>query len=52
MEQLETQLSAAEVDLVTSVLDRIDEIVPRGITINPVDNSFQNPALEPRARRR
>jgi hypothetical protein len=34
------------------VLDRIDEIVPPGITVNPVDNSFNNPALEPAARRR
>ena len=35
-----------------AVLDRIDQIVAPGTTINPVDNSFQNPALEPSARRR
>ena len=34
------------------VLDRIDEIVPPGTTVNPADNSFANPALAPTARRR
>ena len=34
------------------VLDRIDEIVAPGTTVNPVDNSFSNPALAPAARRR
>jgi aryl-alcohol dehydrogenase-like predicted oxidoreductase len=52
MEQLESQLPAASVELEETVLDRIDEIVAPGITVNPVDNSFQNPALEPTARRR
>jgi len=52
MEQLETQLAAADVALTADVLDRIDEIVPPGITINPADSSFTNPALEPIARRR
>ncbi len=52
MEQLESQLAAADVVLDDVVLDRIDEIVPPGITINPADNSFANPALEPAARRR
>jgi aryl-alcohol dehydrogenase-like predicted oxidoreductase len=52
MEQLESQLAAADVTLDVSVLDRIDEIVPPGTTINPVDNSFDNPALWPAARRR
>ena len=52
MEQLETQLAAADVVLSAEVLDRIDEIVPPGITINPADSSFTNPALEPGARRR
>jgi aryl-alcohol dehydrogenase-like predicted oxidoreductase len=51
MEQLQTQLAAADVVLTDEVLDRIDEIVPPGITINPADSSFQNPALEPQARR-
>jgi aryl-alcohol dehydrogenase-like predicted oxidoreductase len=52
MEQLESQLVAADVVLEQAVLDRIDEIVPPGTTINPVDNSFDNPALQPAARRR
>ena len=52
IEQLDGQLTAADVTLDHAVLDRIDEIVPPGVTINPVDNSFANPALEPAARRR
>jgi aryl-alcohol dehydrogenase-like predicted oxidoreductase len=52
MEHLESQLAAADVVLDQAVLDRIDEIVPPGTTINPVDNSFDNPALQPAARRR
>jgi aryl-alcohol dehydrogenase-like predicted oxidoreductase len=52
MEQLEGQLAAAEVVLDRGLLDRIDEIVPPGTTINPEDNSFANPALAPAARRR
>ena len=52
MEQLESQLAAADVVLDRAVLDHIDEIVAPGITVNPVDNSFYNPALEPAARRR
>ena len=52
MEQLETQLAAADVTLDDAILDRIDEIVAPGTTINPADNSFDNPALAPAARRR
>ena len=52
MEQLESQLGAAEITLSDEVLDRIDEIVPPGLTINPADGGWQNPALEPDARRR
>ena len=52
MEQLEGQLAATDVVLDKDVLDRIDDIVPPGTTINPADNSFNNPALEPAARRR
>ena len=52
MEHLQTQIAAADVVLTHDVLDRIDEIVPPGTTINPADSSFQNPALEPEARRR
>jgi hypothetical protein len=52
MEQLETQLPAGDVILDDAILDRIDQIVAPGTTVNPVDNSFANPALEPSARRR
>src|SRR4051794_29596748 len=52
MEQLESQLTAADVVLDAAALDRIDEIVWPGTTLNPADNSFNNPALEPAARRR
>jgi len=52
MEQLEGQLAAADAVLDAGVLDRIDEIVAPGTTVNPVDNSFANPALVPGVRRR
>jgi aryl-alcohol dehydrogenase-like predicted oxidoreductase len=52
MEQLESQLSAADVELSDQVLDRIDEIVPPGVNVNPADGGWANPALEPAARRR
>ena len=53
MEQLETQLSAPEIRLEASVLDRIDEIVPPGTTINREDAGWSPPALsDPRLRRR
>jgi aryl-alcohol dehydrogenase-like predicted oxidoreductase len=52
MEHLESQLAAADTVLDDAVLDRIDEIVPPGINLNPADGGWQNPTLEPRARRR
>ncbi len=52
MEQLESQLPAAEVTLPADVLDRIDELVPPGVNLNPADGGWQNPALDPGARRR
>jgi aryl-alcohol dehydrogenase-like predicted oxidoreductase len=52
MEHLESQLTAAEVELSDEVLDRIDEIVPPGLTMNPADNGWVSPALESAARRR
>jgi aryl-alcohol dehydrogenase-like predicted oxidoreductase len=52
MEQFQGQLAAADIVLDQATLDRIDEIVPPGVTVNPVDNSFDNPALQPAARRR
>jgi aryl-alcohol dehydrogenase-like predicted oxidoreductase len=52
MEQLESQLGAADVELSPDVLDRIDEIVAPGTNLNPTDGGWQNPALAPRERRR
>jgi aryl-alcohol dehydrogenase-like predicted oxidoreductase len=52
MEQLESQLGAADVALSHELLDRIDEIVPPGVNLNPVDAGWGNPALAPSARRR
>ena len=52
MEHLEGQLGAADVALDPAMLDRIDEIVPPGTNVNPADTGWQNPALEPAARRR
>jgi hypothetical protein len=52
MEQLESQIGAADVELADDVLDRIDEIVPPGATISATDQGFLNPALEPDQLRR
>ena len=52
MEHLESQLPAADVVLDEALLDRIDAIVPPGTNVNPADNGWANPALEPGARRR
>ena len=52
MEQLESQLPAASVTLTSDILDRIDEIVPPGVTINPADNSYGAAELAVTARRR
>jgi aryl-alcohol dehydrogenase-like predicted oxidoreductase len=52
IEHLESQLPAAETSLDAALLDRIDEIVPPGLTINPADDGFANPSLQASARRR
>ena len=52
LEQLESQLGAAEVELDTGLLDRIDAIVAPGTNVNPADAGWANPALVPAARRR
>jgi aryl-alcohol dehydrogenase-like predicted oxidoreductase len=52
MEQLDSQLGAVEARLDTALLDRIDEIVAPGMTINPTDAGWTNPALAAAARRR
>jgi aryl-alcohol dehydrogenase-like predicted oxidoreductase len=52
MDHLEAQLAAADVVLSDDVLDRIDEIVAPGVTLNPADNGWVSPSLQPAARRR
>jgi len=52
MEQLETQLGAADVKLSWDVLDRIDEIVPPGTTVSADDAGWTPPALSSRKLRR
>jgi hypothetical protein len=47
-----SKLTAADAVLPDEVLDRIDEIVPPGVTVNPADNGWVSPALSPAARRR
>lgn len=52
MEQLVSQLTSVDVTLSADVLDRIDELVAPGLTINPEDNSYGAAELMPAARRR
>jgi aryl-alcohol dehydrogenase-like predicted oxidoreductase len=52
MEHLESQLSAADVELSDEVLDLIDLIVDPGTNLSPADGGWDNPALAPAARRR
>jgi aryl-alcohol dehydrogenase-like predicted oxidoreductase len=53
MEQLESQLGAVDVTLSAEVLDRIDEIVPPGVTLSKPDSGYVPQALtDPFLRRR
>jgi aryl-alcohol dehydrogenase-like predicted oxidoreductase len=52
MEQLESQLTAADVQLSAELLDKIDAIVPPGTNLNPGDAGFTPPALADPSRRR
>jgi aryl-alcohol dehydrogenase-like predicted oxidoreductase len=53
MEHLESQLPAADVSLSGELLDRIDEIVPPGVSVNPADTGWDPPWLtDPSQRRR
>jgi aryl-alcohol dehydrogenase-like predicted oxidoreductase len=52
MEQLESQLDAADLRLEASVLDRIDEIVPPGTNLNPDDAGWIPPSLADASKRR
>jgi aryl-alcohol dehydrogenase-like predicted oxidoreductase len=52
MEQLGSQLPAADVVLDPGTLDRIDEIVGPGVNLNPADTSYGEQILQPALRRR
>lgn len=52
LEQLESQLDAASVELDQATLDRIDEIVAPGTNVNPEDAGFSNYWLDASRRRR
>ena len=52
MEQLDSQLPAANVVLDSATLDRIDAIVKPGVNLNPADTSYGEQVLEPALRRR
>jgi aryl-alcohol dehydrogenase-like predicted oxidoreductase len=52
MEQLESQLGAADMTLTADVLDRIDEIVSPGTTISPGDAGYVPPAIADASLRR
>ena len=53
MDQLTDLLAGADVVLDDDILDRIDQIVPPGVTLNAADAGWQPPSLaDPAARRR
>ena len=53
MEQLESQLGVVDVTLSVDILDRIDKIVPPGVSLNREDSGYIPPGLrEPALRRR
>ena len=52
MEQLESQLPAADAVLDAATLDRIDGIVHPGTNLNPADTSYGERVLQPVRRRR
>lgn len=53
LDHLQSQLGAVKVVLSDEILDRIDEIVAPGVTLNPADEGYQPPSLtDPAVRRR
>ena len=52
LEQLESQLDVGKVVLTQDILDRIDEIVPPGTTINEADRGYLPPSLADASQRR
>jgi len=52
MEQLDSQLPAAQVTLEEDVLDRIDEIAPPGCNVGGADAGWAPPSISDKHRRR
>jgi len=52
MDQLDDLLAGQDVTLDDAALDRIDEVVPPGVTLNPADDGYTPPALRDAAQRR
>ena len=52
MEHLASQLTAADVERPDELLDRIDEIVPPGVTLAQADRGYAAPALTDKFLRR
>jgi len=52
MDQLVDLLEGADLELGDDILDRIDAIVPPGVTLNPADSGWQAPVLLDAASRR
>jgi aryl-alcohol dehydrogenase-like predicted oxidoreductase len=52
MDQLESQLAAADLELSDEILDAIDEIVPPGVTLHEADRGYDPPAITEAALRR
>jgi aryl-alcohol dehydrogenase-like predicted oxidoreductase len=52
MEQLESQLGAADLVLDDDLLDQIDDVVPPGTNLNPSDNGWVPPSITDPAQRR
>ena len=52
IEQLDSQLPAADVVVDPATLDRIDRIVRPGVNLNPADTSYGEQVLQPALRRR
>ncbi|HEX7168178.1 MAG TPA: aldo/keto reductase [Acidimicrobiales bacterium] len=52
MDQLDTQLGAADVQLEPAILDRIDELVPPGTNLNAADSGWTPPSIASPWRRR
>jgi hypothetical protein len=52
IDQLDSQLPAADATLDAALLDHIDDIVRPGVNLNPADTSYGEQVLEPSLRRR